>query len=856
MSLLQLMQEKAKDLAEAEAEEAQHKSDLPPKHLSRDFVKTTTHVRDVEAVTKLNAELLFEHEKAEVFLGEDNEVVPYHMQGDEEIGAMAERDRAKRHPKVTRWIEALWGLFDTVRVAITTEGASIQQEQYFGAYLRMYKALVPPTHFELNEARAAVGRDWRRDMNSPLVDRDYRTPKRKKRLKEFFVDESSQAARARNAKEWQERQDEIMADAAVWRSIGEELGEGGHPDSPARTEAPAQVVHTPKLGRRSSWRSALRSSTVAVVAPSPARGTQGGGSEGAAVAGEGGAAGVDAAAAAKVSVQGVAARQASVENATLVVDVSNAGAGCDAPTGAPTAASPAKAAVTPGRRKASALWKLAARVAASDADRRKGNTVAMGKDGLPVVTKPAAAMLFDRAQFFESMRELADVWSLGTEPSEYARFLKRLYFRVTERAKKTGRRRWAGIKAILGGGFGHPGDKGGGSVDSTAEAEAAELDAESDASSESSYYSTAEGGCGSESDGGTSGGEGTLRGVGKRRARGARQRIKRGRKEAAAADDVGGGAHTPRGREGASGKYVERSGTQIGMHGHVELVSTGGRRLGSTPDDDGDDSSGNDGDDGADCSRDRRAGASSEGGGRGTTGGEGGEATEDGREGGLVCGADSKGDAVAGSEKTMAAPSSALVPKSSAVNRGRRASMSAVDDSAGPWWFNRFVEERGGGDTAADLTGRSGALARPVRQRGPLVPVHDGPTQALTVTRRSSVSVANTPLPAHAARRLSTTILAKTTTDVAQLSLAASAASKLAALATPMGTARSRMASLGSLGVHGVEHVGHSALVATTSSPAMSMSMVEPNRPVAAGSPVTRRSVKLTKTPNKKGCAQ
>ena len=73
--------------------------------------------------------------------------------------------------------------------------------------------------------------------------------------------------------------------------------------------------------------------------------------------------------------------------------------------------------------------------------------------------------------------------------------------------------------------------------------------------------------------------------------------------------------------------------------------------------------------------------------------------------------------------------------------------MSAVDDSAGPWWFNRFVEERGGGDTAADLTGRSGALARPVRQRGPLVPVHDGPTQALTVTRRSSVSVANTPLP-------------------------------------------------------------------------------------------------------------
>jgi hypothetical protein len=237
MSLLQLMKDKAQGVADEGTEVKQYKSDLPPPSLSRNFVKETALVKHVDALEGTTPELLFPHEKAEVFLDEDNNAVPYHLQGDEDAGELEARDRAKRHPKVTRWIEALWGLFDTVRVALTLEGASIQQDQYFGAYLRMYKALVPPQHFVLLEARAAVGRDWRRDIDCPLVDRDYRKDKKKKRLKEFFVDELSKESRARDAKEWSVRQDELEQDAKVWATIGEEQGEGGHPDSPSRSAA-------------------------------------------------------------------------------------------------------------------------------------------------------------------------------------------------------------------------------------------------------------------------------------------------------------------------------------------------------------------------------------------------------------------------------------------------------------------------------------------------------------------------------------------------------------------------------------------------------------------------------------------
>ena len=42
--------------------------------------------------------------------------------------------------------------------------------------------------------------------------------------------------------------EEIAADAAVWAAIGEEMGEGGHPDSPARA---AQVKSDPDWS--SAW---------------------------------------------------------------------------------------------------------------------------------------------------------------------------------------------------------------------------------------------------------------------------------------------------------------------------------------------------------------------------------------------------------------------------------------------------------------------------------------------------------------------------------------------------------------------------------------------------------------------------
>lgn len=846
MSLMQLMKDKAQAVSDEGAEVKQYKSDLPPSSLSRNFVKETALVKHVDALAGTTPELLFPHEKVEAFLDEDNNAVPYHLQGDEDAGELEARDRAKRHPKVTRWIEALWGLFDTVRVALTLEGASIQQDQYFGAYLRMYKALVPPQHFVLLEARAAVGRDWRRDIDCPLVDRDYRKDKKKKRLKEFFMDESSKESRARDAKEWSVRRDELEQDAKVWATIGEEQGEGGHPDSPSRSAAGGgqaggaadgvRIVVPRSLNRRSSWRSALRGVPTEASSPGRVSGQQmspSGGGDG----GAGGGAGAAASEAITPTAAGgllsaLGARKGSGSAALLT-------AGAAAAQGAVAAGASAAVAKSSGEanavrvaasgavssagvkasspRKASALWKLAARVAAADAG-QDVSAVEMGPDGLPVVQRPAAKTMFDRAQFFESMRELADVWSLGTDPSEYARFLKRIFFRVTEKAPKSGKRRWAGLKAIIGGGFGHPGDKN----HDTAEAEAAELSAESDASTESSFYDTA-GSCDSDD------------GSGGARVVGARRRMKRGaRARAAAATGQAGDAEAGEGGGGAERDSGGRSTARV--RGHVEYVDAKGRR---------------------------RRGAA-------RVAGDGGDAIDDAGDGDMgtlraprggdgnvgAAGAAAGGEAVGGRDRRgLAAVGPGGVPgacgvgeggdepsggpsQANPVRGGRRGSTGTVEGAGGnPWWFDRFKAERVGGEAPA--AERSGPLARPVRQRGPVVPVHhQGPTEALTVTRRSSLSMATAPLPAGAARRLSTCILTKTTTDAAHLSLSRSgnALALVKAEQNPNPNPK-------------VDH-------------AMS-TIADPDRPRRAaegaqGNPgaATRRSVKLTRQPSKKGSVQ